>query len=257
MTKMAYRSSQVVWLTLVTAALGMAADFHFGPVQIATFENARLTAYCDDSSATPCDVTFLFVHPSGRLLKQTAMTIQPGTSGFLDLPASQTGVSGPPEINPCWKVTRGAVLASLEVFDVISLRTRILINWGDRSVPHTGDVDFALAGITPFDTARISAFCPGEQDTPGLGPTACDLTFEFHDAQGRPIKQSRVTLQPGTSGFADLRWSEAAAAGRRIEIEPCWKVAGGAAVGTFALIDNFTGLTVVQAYPAALASAAQ
>jgi len=257
MTKTAHRSIQVVLLTLVTAALGMADVAHFGLIQITPLENARLTAYCDDASTTPCDITFLFVHISGRLLKQASMTIQPGTSGFLDLPAAQTGISGLVQINPCWKVTRGSALASLEVFDLLTLRTRILINWGDRSVPRSGDVDFGMAGITPFDTARLSAFCPNEATTPGAGPMACDVTFNFHDAQGRVIKQSRMTLQPGTSGFADLRWPEIGATARRVELDPCWTVAGGMAVGTFALIDNLTGLTIVQAYPADLASGAQ
>jgi hypothetical protein len=258
MTKSTYRNLLLALLTPFTATLGMAADFHFGTIQIAPFENARLTAYCNADSATPCDITFLFVHMTGRVLKQTSMTIQPGNSGFLDLPAVQTGVSGPVEIIPCWKVAQGAVLASLEVFDVFSMRTRILINWGDRSVPRSGDVDFALAGLTPFDTARISAFCPNDQLTPGLLlPASCDVVFEFHDAQGRLLKQARTTLQPGTGGFADLRWQEAGGTGRRVEIVPCWKVTGGAAVGNFSLIDTFSGLTIAHAYPAALASATQ
>ena len=254
MTKLASKTMQVVLLTLATAAAGMAADFHFGPIQIASFENARLTAYCD-GSVMPCEVTFLFVHGTGRLLKQATMTIQPGTSGFLDLAAAQSGIAGLVQADPCWKVTRGAALVSLEVFDVFSLRTRILINWGDRSVPRSGEIDFGLAGITPFDTARISAFCPAQQDTPGRGPVACDVTFEFHDAQGRLLKQTDITLQPGTSGFADLRWSETRTPSRRVEIEPCSKVAGGAAVATFSVIDTFSGLTIAHAYPATLASA--
>lgn len=254
MTKLAYRTMHVALLTLATASAGTAADFHFGPIQIASFENARLTAYCD-GSVTPCEVTFLFVHGGGRLLKQATMTIQPGTSGFLDLAAAQTGISGPVLIEPCWKVTRGAVLASLEVFDVFSLRTRILINWGDRSVPRLGDIDLGLVGITPFDTGRLSAFCPAEQDTPGRPALPCDVTFEFHDAQGRLLKQTDITLQPGTSGFADLRFAETRTAARRVEIEPCWKVAGGAAAATFSVLDTFSGLTIAQAYPATLASA--
>ncbi|HTR36600.1 MAG TPA: hypothetical protein VMH80_11900 [Bryobacteraceae bacterium] len=257
MTKTAHKSIQLTCLILATAAISRADVAHFGLTQITLLENARLTAYCDDSSATPCDVDFLFVHISGRVLKQATLTIQPGSSGFVDLAAAQSGIAGPVLIEPCWKVTRGAALASLEVFDVLTLRTRILINWGDRSVPRTGDVDFGMAGITPFDTARLSAFCPNEASIPGAGPMACDVTFRFHDAAGRVIKEARTTLQPGTSGFAELRWPEIGAAARRVEIEPCWTVAGGLAVGTFALIDNFTGLTLVQAYPAILQSGAE
>ena len=255
--EMANRNLAVVLLILATAAIARADVAHFGLIQITPLENARLTAYCDDSSATPCDIDFLFVHSSGRVLKHTTLTIQPGSSGFADLTAAQSGIAGPVLIEPCWKVARGAALASLEVFDILTLRTRILINWGDRSVPRTGDVDFGMAGVTPFDTARLSAFCPNEESIPGAGPIACDVVFRFHDSGGRVIKESRTTLQPGTSGFAELRWPEIGASTRRVEIEPCWTVAGGLAVGTFAVIDNLTGLTIVQAYPAVLQSGTQ
>ena len=118
MTKMAYGNIPVVLLTLFTAALGMAAEVHFGPIQIAAFENARLTADCDGSvTPTPCEITFEFRHMGGRVLKQATMTIQPGTAGFLDLAAAQTGISGPVLLEPCWDVTRGSAFASLEVFD--------------------------------------------------------------------------------------------------------------------------------------------
>jgi len=73
--------------------------------------------------------------------------------------------------------------------------------------------------------------------------------------QGRTLKQSRLVLQPGTAGFVDLTLREIGATPRRLEINPCWTVADGAAVGSFALIDNATGLTIAQTYPAALAVA--
>src|SRR5947207_1132086 len=132
---------RLVFLAFATAALASAAtDANFGLIGIARFETARLTEYCDGSVVpTPCDITFEFHDMGGRTLKQATMTLQPGTGGFLVLtPAEGT----PPEpvrgqIDPCWKVLRGVALASLEVFDNFSLRTRILINWGDRSVPRS------------------------------------------------------------------------------------------------------------------------
>jgi len=250
MTKTVHKSMQAAGLILATALISRADVAHFGLIQITQLENARLTAYCDDSSPTPCDIDFIFVHISGRSLKHDTLTIQPGSSGFVDLAAAQSGIAGPVQIEPCWKVTRGVAFASLEIFDVLTLRTRILINWGDRSIPRSGDVDFGMAGITPFDTARLNAFCPNEANTPGAGPMACDVTFRFHDGEGRVLKESRITLQPGTSGFVELRWPEIGERARRVEIEPCWTVDGGPAVGTFALIDNLTGLNIAQAYPA-------
>ena len=251
---------RLVFFAFATAGLASAADANFGLIGIAGFETGRLTAYCDGSVApTPCDITFEFHDMSGRTVKQASMTLQPGTGGFLDFTPAEGQPPDPVrgQIDPCWKLIRGVALASLEVFDNFSLRTRILINWGDRSMPRSGDVDFGLAGITSFDTARLSAFCTDEQIVRDVPPGPCDVTFEFHDINGRTLKQSRMTLQPGTGGFLDLRWQETGSPARRVEAPPCLKVGGGAAVGSLTIVDNFTGLSIAQAYPAALASGAQ
>jgi hypothetical protein len=247
---------RAIWLAFATAALAAAAtEADFGLIGITAFEDARLTAYCDGSVApNPCAVTFTFHDINGRTLKQATLTLQPGTGGFLDFTPAQSGFGSPVQIDPCWKVLRGAAFASLEVFDTFTQRTRILINWGDRSLARTGDVDFGLAGITRSDTARLGAFCEADGS---VVPPPCDVTFEFHDIQGKLIKQSRMTLQPDTGGFLDLRWAETGSTARRVEIDPCWKVSGGPAVGTLAIVDDFSGLTLAQAYPAALAVAAQ
>lgn len=241
----------IVFCLSAAAASAMEADF--GLIGLTSFENARLTAYCDGSvTPTPCDITFTFTHVGGRVLKQSTMTLQPGTSGFVDLAVAQTGISGLVQIDPCWKVLRGAAFASLQVFDIFTQRTRILINWGDRSVARTGDVDFGLVGITQFDTARVGAFCEGDGS---VTPSPCAVTFEFHDAGGKTIKQTTLILEPETGGFVDLKYNETGGAGRRVEIKPCFTVVRGTAVGTLSTIDNFTGLTITQAYPAALARA--
>jgi hypothetical protein len=245
---------KIICLALATAALAAAAtEADFGLIGITAFEDARLTAYCDGSVAPiPCAIMLAFHDINGRTLKETTLTLQPGMGGFLDFTPPQSG--SPVQIQPCFKVLRGAARASLEVFDIYSQRTRILINWGDRSMAATGDVDFALAGITPFDTARLGAFCQGDGS---VMPPPCDITFEFHDLQGRVLKTSRMTLQPDTGGFLDLKWSETGSTSRRVELSPCFKVAvgGGPAVGTLAVVDNFTGLTLSQGYPAVLAVA--
>ena len=241
----------IVFCLSAAAASAMEADF--GLIGLTTFENARLTAYCDGSvTPTPCDITFTFTHVGGRILKQSTLTLQPGTSGFLDLSAAQTGIAGLVQIDPCWKVLRGAAFASLQVFDTFTQRTRILINWGDRSVAQTGSVDFALVGITQFDTARMGAFCEGDGS---VTPSPCSILFEFHDAAGKTVKQSRLILEPETGGFVDLKYAETGGTGRRVELQPCFTVERGTAVGSLSTIDNFTGLTITQAYPAALARA--
>jgi hypothetical protein len=247
---------RVVCLALAMGALAAAAtEADFGLIGITGFENARLTADCDGSVVPgPCAITLTFHDINGRTLKEATLTLQPGTGGFLDFTPAQGAFGVPVLLDPCVKVLRGAAFLSLEVFDTFTQRTRILINWGDRSLARTGDVDFAVAGITSFDTARLGAFCEADGS---VMPPPCDVTLEFHDLQGNLLKQSRMTLQPDTGGFLDLRWSETRSISRRVELDPCVKVAvsGGPAVGTFAIVDNFIGLTLVQAYPATLAVA--
>lgn len=242
-----YRSLALIG---VLAAGAGATEVHFGPTAMAGSETARLNAYCDGSVApAPCQITFEFRSPDGRILLQQTVSVQPGTSAFLDLPGAKAGLGrGPGQIDPCWDIAFGAALASLEIFDTGNQRTRLLINWGDRSLPRTGDIDFSPAGFTRNQTARLGAFCPDDQRT------ACDVTFEFHDAAGNILKQSRARLLPGTSGFLDLSPSDTASRDSRITLDPCVKVADGAAVATLGIIDE-GGQPGVQAYPGTLAIA--
>ena len=128
----------------------------------------------------------------------------------------------------------------------------VLLAFAAASLASAADANFGLIGIAGFETARLTAYCDGS-----VTPTPCDITFEFHHISGRMLKQATVTLQPGTGGFLDLRWQETGSPARRVEISPCWRVGGGAAVGSLTIVDNFTGLSIAQAYPAALASGAQ
>jgi hypothetical protein len=65
------------------------------------------------------------------------------------------------------------------------------------------------------------------------------------------VKQTRLVLQPDTAGFVNLKWEETGSTARKVDIFPCIKVGSGNPVGSFAIIDTFTGLTLSQAYPAA------
>jgi hypothetical protein len=239
-------------LPLLLTGFLTAAEVHFGPTAISSIETARLSAYCDGSVVPgPCLVTFEFRKPDGTTLLTNTQTIQPGAGAFLDLPADRAGITrGHGEIDPCWDVQRGGVFLSLEVFHSGNLRTRMSIGWSDRSLPRSGDIDFAPAGLTSSDTARLGAFCP--DDT--RGAPACRVHLEFHDLNGRTLKQADLTVQPGGSGFLDFRFSEAASSARRLMLQPCIKVGdGGPVVATLGIIDDGGGQPAVQTYPALLA----
>ena len=247
-------STRLLSLTFAAAGLAPAAEVHFGVAGITPVETARIGAFCPAdaaAAAAPCEVTLLFHTLSGRVVKQSTLTLEPDTGGFLDLRAADLGLTARRgEIIPCLRVGRGTTVGSLQILDNLTLRTRILTSWGDRPVPQSGEVHFGLAGITPYDTARIGAFCPaGLTRTEPAEP--CEVTLLFHTLSGRVAKQSTVTLQPDTGVFLDLIAGELGLTARRGEIIPCLRVGRGAAAASFELIDTLTALTTVLTLPAA------
>jgi hypothetical protein len=54
-----------------------------------------------------------------------------------------------------------------------------------------------------FTAARLTAFCRNDADRTGIPPDPCEVLFEFHGTQGRSLKRSAMTLQPGTSAFLE------------------------------------------------------
>jgi hypothetical protein len=244
----------LVFLALMAAVLPAAAavDADFGLIGITGFETARLNAFCDGSVVpTPCDITFEFHDINGRTLKQVSMILQPETSGFADFSVgAATFVPGRIEIDPCFKILRGTAQGSVEIFDNFTQRTRMLINWGDGARARSAaDVDFGTVAITRSDIARMGASCEGDGS---VVPAPCDITFEFHDANGRVLKSERKSVPAGTGAYFDLNYAESGSTERRVLIDPCWTVANGAAVLDLQTVDSFTGLTLTQGYPAAL-----
>ncbi len=242
-------------LTLIATTVALAAEADFGLVTLGASDTARLTAFCvpppgnDRGVMPPCLVTLEFHDIGGATLNTTTLTLQPGTGGYLDQPAS---VDRPNAIVPCIKVLRGPAQATLEIFDSFSQRTRILaVNPpdGDRGAndppePVRGDVDFGLAGITSSDRGRLGVLCASD------GSRSCDVTLEFHDAQGNTLKSARMMLAPGMGGVLDILWSEIGTRTPRGEIQPCFKVADGAAIGTFEVLDSSTSAPLAHMSPA-------
>ena len=217
----------------------------------------QLNAVC--SSPIPCHL-FLEAHNlQGVLLSQQEFTLRSGQSASLELPGGR-GANGAPaaapnEIAASFVVESGEILASLELVDT-DLRTRLFEPWGDGSVSKLGKLDFGSVGLSRSDTGRLKAFCDGSVRTAdGSVRKACEVTFEFTDGNGRVLKSSRTTLQPGTGAFVDLHYEDTGGSSPRAAVAPCLKVAGGSAVASFALLDRASGQTITQSSPAALVSA--
>jgi len=233
-----------------------AAEVDFGLVGITGVDTARLSVLCsDDTTSTappqPCAVEFHFHDVSGRIVKQAEMTLQPGVSGFLDVRSSEVGlasVGGRVGIIPCYFVGSGRAFGALRIFDNFTLRQRIFANSVEGSKARSGEVHFGVAGITPFETARLNAVCKADPKTDG--PPSCEVTLIFHLSGGRILKQATLTLEPGAGGSLQLRTTEFGLTARLGEIIPCIKVGRGSAVSTFEVIDTASGLTTLLAHPA-------
>jgi hypothetical protein len=222
----------------------------FGSFSLVPGETSRLKAYCDGSvmPVATCQATLEFHDSHGVLLSQRMLTLRPGISGFLDLPVPQGRDPDPVEAVPVWYLHGGNAIMSLEIFDSATMRTLHAFNWGDGFTPGTGNVEFGPVNLTRSDTGRTKAFCDGSVRT------ACNVTFAFFDASGRMLKESRMTLQPGTIGFADLLYSEAGSTDRTVEIRPMLSVGEGPAIASFALIEAGSGRTTTQTTSASLLS---
>jgi hypothetical protein len=238
---------------LISALPALAFDADFGMIGVTPFETAHLNAFCDGSVVpVPCDVTFEFHDIRGGTLKQVSMVLQPETTGFADFGlASPVSFANRVEVIPCIKVLRGTAQPSLELMENFTHRTRMLITWSSGAMARSNaDVDFGAAGITIYDTARMGASCQGDS----TDAVPCDVTFEFHDANGRTLKSARMSIAPGTAASLDLTFANTAASAGRVTIDPCWTVASGAAVLSLQILDEFSGLTLSQAYPASFSS---
>jgi hypothetical protein len=159
---------------------------------------------------------------------------------------------------PRWFLTQGSANFSLEVSDETDLRTRLFINWGDGSVSKSGNLSSGLVSLTRGDTGRLKVYCDGSVRVEGTVRFAsCQADLAFHDTNGRVLRQSHLNLAPGTAGFLDLTFEETRSADRRTVVIPMLTVAGGPAVGGFAVLDSETGITITQSYPAAVQSVAR
>ena len=109
-------------------------ELHFGLAGITPVDTLRLNALCPSDPtrtdvAEPCDVTFIFHNNAGRILKQATITLQPGKAGFLDVRASEFGLTARRgEIQPCIRVARGGVVANFEMIDTFTGITLLLAN---------------------------------------------------------------------------------------------------------------------------------
>jgi hypothetical protein len=221
------------------------------------FDNVRLEATPALVVPIPCNTTLEVIDTHGVLLKQAHLFLPPGTIQTMDFPSTAQGPE-PMEVTPRWFLTEGSASFSLEVFDSTDLRTRLFTNWADGSVSKAGNLDSGPVTIARGDTGRLKVYCDGSVRVEAtLRFESCQAGLTFHDANGGVLKQSRMTLAPGTAAFLDLSFDETRSIDRRAVVIPSLNVSGGPAVGGFAVLDGATGITITQSFPAAVQSVAR
>src|SRR5262245_26239300 len=81
-------------LVLLLARMG-AAEVHYGLIGVAATDTARLSAFCsEEAPADPCDLDLHFHDIRGQIVKRSALNLQPGFTGSLDVRPSELGVAG-------------------------------------------------------------------------------------------------------------------------------------------------------------------
>ena len=122
-------------LILAAATLAGADEVHFAVTGITSIETGRLTAFCTGHMGpigettpppVPCEVSLLFHNLRGTVVKEETMVLQPGTGGFLDLRGSEVSKAGRVEIDPCYKVTLGAIVGGIQLIDNLTGLTTVL-----------------------------------------------------------------------------------------------------------------------------------
>jgi hypothetical protein len=95
----------------------------FGMGAITPSDKGRAGAYCPAANGSTdrpaaCDVSFEFLDASGKLLKTSRLTVQPGSASFVDMTWQETeSRERRVEIEPVWQVTSGAPVLTFGIVD--------------------------------------------------------------------------------------------------------------------------------------------
>jgi hypothetical protein len=104
-------------------AMPQTGNGSFGMAGITASDRGRASAFCPAANGStdrpaPCDVSFEFQDVSGKVLKTSRLTVQPGTASFVDLTWQETeSRERRVEVEPLWQVTSGAPVLTFGIVD--------------------------------------------------------------------------------------------------------------------------------------------
>jgi len=169
-------------------------------------------------STRPCTATLGFVDSQGQVIPvsgapTTSVTVAPGASAFLDLPAPDgaTGVAGRFSVRPVVQFGSATCLirASAHVFDMATGATLIALPQ-DTTVPAGPFGLFAPYGLTWVGPGQIGRLSVTNVSGQALRNDTCTVQLSYADANGQPVTNgdgqplvTQVSLPPGGSAALD------------------------------------------------------
>lgn len=239
----------------------------FGLVTVQPAQTIRINLTCFGHTIGrippgPCHGLAMFHDSRGDVLKQAAVDLRPGESGFMEYtPPRLTGdvLISPVGIDPCWvPAAGGTVIPTVEVLDnggnlllfenVATPRMSEFNNAFTNPETDSGfnptpdPPGFGMITVTSTMKLRMNTSCFAHTIN-GIPPGPCRGTVMVHDMAGNVIQQTAYDLKPGQT--ASFEFTPPPTSDRTsVHIDPCWLPAeGGRAVPDVELVDASSGQT--------------
>ncbi len=239
-------------LALAGAPASAAGNPQFGMVGVAAGQVMRLNVVAYPPS--PCMATIGFRNSNGQQPQpepDKTVSLSPGQSDFIDLPASALGIpfGARREFQPVVVLqpqpdpgAPNACGASVEVFDAFTGLSLVATPQPEPGLPNVAP-QFGMAGIALGQVLRLNVVA--------FPPDPCSAVIGFLGANGQPQPEpdKTVYLNPGEAAFVDLSAGALGLAfGQRAELQPVVTLQPGAngssaCQATAEVWDRFSGRT--------------
>ena len=252
-------------LALVAARPAAAQNPQFGMVGLASGEVLRLNVVAYPPS--PCMATIGFRNANGQVPQSEpdkTVSLSPGQSAFIDLPASALGIAfgARREFQPVVTLqpqpepfAPNACGASVEVFDAATGLSLIATPQPQPGLPNVAP-QFGMVGIALGQVLRLNVVA--------WPPDPCSAAIGVLDATGIVLLAGKtVYLNPGEAAFVDLPAAALGLSlGQRAELQPVVTLQPGAngssaCQATAEVYDRLTGRTWTLIQPAPEPSVSQ
>lgn len=199
-----------------------------GPVGVTKDDVLRVNV--TNLNTTTQQVQVTVVDEKGMPKGKTSLTVNGnGATGFFDL--TLNGLVGRLEVRTQAKCANNLVLVSTEVYDALSVQTRILIP--PAGTTSATMVEYGATAITKDQTGRLSVA--------NLGSVTADVTMNFYDGDGIVLDTTKLSVLPRQTGFFDFADPEQD--GRLVLRGQVVNASGASLLTSLEVFDTLTGRT--------------